>query len=60
MTRQSGLWGIVNDLKQLSAKGDTLEKFSVRVDFEIFRPVLSPALCRSDPSKGGRPTLILF
>lgn len=39
----------------LSAVGDPLERLWAVVGFEIFRPSLNQALCRSDGSKGGRP-----
>src|SRR5271154_300596 len=42
-------------LKQLSAKGDALERLSAVVDFELFRADLERAVPRSDGSKGGRP-----
>src|SRR5262249_49074192 len=42
-------------LKQLSAKGDNLERLSAVVDFELFRSDLERAVPRSDGSKGGRP-----
>lgn len=35
--------------------GDRLERLSLTVDFELFRPVLERAVPRSDRSKGGRP-----
>jgi len=41
----------------LSASGDPLERLRAVVDFEIFRPLLNQALCRSDGSKGGRPPI---
>lgn len=55
MKGQAGFWDIEHSLAQLSAEGDPLEKLSVTVDFEIFRPVLAKAVRRSDPAKGGRP-----
>ena len=42
-------------LKELSAKGDDLERLNAIVDFEVFRPNLVRAVPRSDGSKGGRP-----
>ena len=42
-------------LKQLSAKGDELERLSQVVDFELFRADLEAAAPRADGSKGGRP-----
>jgi len=55
MRGQRGFWDVEGRLKELSAEGDPLEKLSVTVDFELFRPVLAEALRRGDPSKGGRP-----
>ena len=42
-------------LKDLSAKGDDLERLNAIVDFELFRPDLEHAVPRSDRVKGGRP-----
>ena len=42
-------------LRELSAKGDALERIAGLVDFEMFRPELERAVPRSDGSKGGRP-----
>ena len=42
-------------LKDLSAKGDDLERIKAVVDFEMFRPELEAAVPRGDRSKGGRP-----
>src|SRR5580765_1836020 len=55
MGRQSGFFDIDERLKELSAKGDDLERLNAIVDFEIFRPHLAQAVPRSDGSKGGRP-----
>jgi IS5 family transposase len=55
MGRQSGFFDIDERLKELSAKGDDLERLNAIVDFEIFRPHLARAVPRSDGSKGGRP-----
>ena len=41
--------------KELSAKGDTLERLNGLVDFELFRPDLERAVPRADRSRGGRP-----
>jgi IS5 family transposase len=41
----------------LSASREPLERLAAVVDFEIFRPLLGQALCRSDGSKGGRPPI---
>lgn len=42
-------------LRELSAKGDNLERIAALVDFQQFRPELEQAVPRSDGSKGGRP-----
>jgi IS5 family transposase len=42
-------------LKELSAKGDSLERLSAVVAFELFRADLERAVARSDRLKGGRP-----
>ncbi len=42
-------------LKDISAKGDDLERLNQIVDFEVFRADLEHAAPRSDRSKGGRP-----
>ena len=43
MGRQSGFFDIDERLKELSAKGDDLERLNAIVDFEIFRPHLARA-----------------
>src|SRR4028118_1590679 len=55
MRGQAGLFDIDERLKELSAKGDDLERLVSVVDFELFRPDLARAVPRSDRSKGGRP-----
>jgi IS5 family transposase len=57
MPGQRGFWDVEERLKELSAEGDPLEKLSATVDFELFRAVLTKALHRSDPTKGGRPSI---
>jgi transposase, IS5 family len=42
-------------LRELSAKGDDLERIAALVDFEQFRPELEHAVPRSNGAKGGRP-----
>ena len=42
-------------LKELSAKGDDLERLNAIVDFEMFGADLERAVPRSDRSRGGRP-----
>jgi transposase, IS5 family len=55
MGRVPGLFDVDARLRELSAKGDDLERISGLVDFEMFRPELERAVPRSDGSKGGRP-----
>jgi transposase, IS5 family len=55
MVRQSGFFDVEDRLRELSAKGDGLERIAALVDFERFRPDLERAVPRSDGSKGGRP-----
>jgi IS5 family transposase len=55
MRGQAGFFDLDDRLKELSAKGDTLERLNGLVDFEMFRPDLARAVPRSDGSKGGRP-----
>ncbi len=59
MRGQAGFFDIDERLKQLSAKGDSLERLSTVVDFELFRADLERAVPRSDRSKGGRPPFAL-
>ena len=55
MGRQAGLFDIEERLRELSAKGDDLERIDGLVDFEAFRPDLERAVPRSDRARGGRP-----
>jgi hypothetical protein len=55
MRGQSGFFEVDDRLKELSAKGDALERLNAVVDFELFRADLARAVPRSDRSKGGRP-----
>jgi hypothetical protein len=55
MRGQAGFFDMDERLKELSAKGDTLERLNAIVDFELFRPDLARAVARSDRSRGGRP-----
>ena len=54
--RQAGLFDIEERLRDLSAKGDDLERVNGLVDFEAFRPELERAVPRSDRAKGGDET----
>src|ERR687894_2758226 len=55
MRGQAGFFDVDERLKELSAKGDQLERLSAIVNFALFRPDLVRAVPRSDGSKGGRP-----
>jgi len=55
MRGQAGFFDIDERLRELSAKGDDLERLNAIVDFELFRPDLERAVPRSDGSRGGRP-----
>src|SRR3954447_2414416 len=55
MQGQAGFFDVDERLKELTAKGDHLERLTTIVDFELFRPDLARAVPRSDGSKGGRP-----
>lgn len=55
MGRQPGFFDVEERLRELSAKGDDLERLNGLVDFEAFRPELERAVLRSDRAKGGRP-----
>src|ERR1700728_76730 len=55
MRGQAGFFDVEERLKELSAKGDALERLTAVVGFELFRADLERAVPRSDGSKGGRP-----
>jgi len=55
MRGQAGFFDLDERLRELSAKGDTLERLNGLVDFELFRPALERAAPRADRSRGGRP-----
>lgn len=55
MRGQAGFFDIEERLKELSTKGDALERLNAVVDFELFRTDLERAVPRSDRAKGGRP-----
>jgi transposase, IS5 family len=55
MRGQTGFFDIDERLRELSAKGDELERLNTLVDFELFRGDLERAVPRSDRAKGGRP-----
>jgi hypothetical protein len=56
MRGQAGFFDIDERLKEISAKGDDLERLNAIVNFEAFRPDLVRAVPRSDGSKGGAST----
>jgi len=55
MRGQTGFFDIDERLRELSAKGDELERLNALVDFELFRGDLERAVPRSDRSRGSRP-----
>jgi hypothetical protein len=55
MRGRAGFFDFDERLKELSAKGDHLERLNALVDVALFRPDLVRAVPRSDGSKGGRP-----
>src|SRR5918999_485360 len=55
MAGQPGFFDVEDRLRQLSAKGDDLERIAALVDFERFRPELEQAVPRAGGAKGGRP-----
>jgi IS5 family transposase len=56
---QSGLFGLSDHLKRLSANGDPLEELGQIVDFKGFRPTLEGALLiRTGPKVADRPVML--
>ena len=55
MVRQAGFFDVEERLRELSAKGDDLERIAALVDFALFRATLERAVPRADGTKGGRP-----
>ena len=55
MVRQPGFFDVEERLRELSAKGDDLERIAALVDFAMFRAELEQAVPRADGTKGGRP-----
>jgi hypothetical protein len=55
MWGQARFFDVEERLKELSAKGDELERLNGAADFELFRGDLERAAPRSDHAKGGRP-----
>jgi len=58
MDGQAGFFDGDERLKDISAKGDDLERVNQIVDFEVFRADLERAEPRIDRPKGGRPPMI--
>ena len=58
MRGQPGFFDVEERLKELSAKGDNLERLNAVVDFDLFRADLERAVPRSDRAKGGRPAFV--
>ena len=57
MAQSPGFFDLDDRYAALSATGDPLERLTLVVDFEMFRPALDAALKRSDRAKGGRPPM---
>src|SRR4051812_18940880 len=55
MRGHAGFFDFDERLKELSAKGDALERLSGLVNFELFRLDMERAVPRADRSRGGRP-----
>lgn len=55
MVRQPGFFDVEERLRELSAKGDDLERLNELVEFEAFRPELERVVPRLERAKGGRP-----
>src|SRR3978361_1219496 len=55
MGQQPGFFDVDGRLRELSAKGDNLERMAGLVDFEVSRPEMERAVPRSNGTKGGRP-----
>src|SRR3954464_3552795 len=55
MRGQAGFFDVDKRLRQLSAKGDSLERLNAVVDFALFRADLEQAVPRSDRAKGRGP-----
>ena len=52
MARQAGFFDVADRLRELSAKGDDLERIAALVDFTMFRAELERAVPRADGTKG--------
>ncbi|MCI0755754.1 IS5 family transposase [Teichococcus vastitatis] len=55
MQGQPGFFDLSDRLRELSAKGDDLERIAAPVDLGQFRPELEHTVPRSEGGKGGRP-----
>ncbi len=51
MRGQAGFFDVDERLRELSAKGDALERLNAVIDFELFRADLERAVPRADRSK---------
>ena len=51
MIGQAGFFDVGDRLRELSAKGDDLERIAALVDVEMFRPDLERAVPRSDGTR---------
>ncbi len=51
MRGQAGFFDVDERLRQISAKGDSLERLNAVNDFELFRADLERAVPRADRSK---------
>jgi transposase, IS5 family len=54
MRGQAGFFDLDERLRELSAKGDELDRLNAVVHFELFRAALERAVPRSNRCKGGR------
>ena len=57
MVGQTGFFDVEERLRELSAKGDGLERIAALVDFAMFRAELEQAVPRAGGAKGGRPSI---
>jgi IS5 family transposase len=49
MVRQAGFFDVEERLRELSAKGDDLERIAALVDFALLRPAVGSGLPRRRP-----------
>ena len=55
MIQQPGFFDVEQPLRELSAKGDDLERIAALIDFAVFRIDLEQAVPRAYGANGGRP-----